>query len=209
VGLVPSSKCFVCCDRFITGTEEVKWISKQNLLVNHERLIDNEISEGLKNCYKVFDPALQHLLLSPRARVNVREEYICCSQCSDSLRPHRKKKFPPKYSISNRSAIGILPPEILSLFTDVANPLIAPVRSFAYVMSFTGGAHKWITGAFTFFSNNVEQNVGALQQHMNLTGTSSVYVILSGRFTPNQRTIIKKKNHAKLRLKNFYKFTTG
>jgi hypothetical protein len=68
-------------------------------------------------------------------------------------------------------------------------------------MSFTGGAHKSITGAFTFFSNNVEQNVGALEQHMNLTGQSSVYVIMSGRFTPNQRTIIRKR--CKLEVENF------
>ena len=118
-----------------------------------------------------------------------------------SLRPHRKKKLPPKFAISNRWAIGNLPPDIAALLTEVTSPLIAPVRPFAYVMSFTGGAHKSITGAFTFFSNNVEQNVGALHQHMTLTGTSSVYVILSGRFTPNQRTIIKKR--CKVEIENF------
>ena len=63
------------CDCFIFGTNEVRWISKQNLLVNHERLVDNELSEGLKACCKVFDPDLQHLLLSPRARVVV---YLYC-----------------------------------------------------------------------------------------------------------------------------------
>jgi hypothetical protein len=165
-GLCHQANVCVCCDRFITGTDEVRWISKQNLLVNHERLIDNELPEGLKNCYKVFDLDLQHLLLSPRARVNVREEYICCSQCSDSLRPHHQKKLPPKFAISNRWAIGNLPSNLMSLVTEVTSPLIAPVRPFAYVMSFTGGAHKSITGAFTFFSNNVEQNVGVLQQHI-------------------------------------------
>jgi hypothetical protein len=200
-GLCHQANVCVCCDRFITGTDEVRWISKRNLLVNQERLVDEELPEGLKDCYKVFDPALQHLLLSPRARVNVREEYVCCSQCSDSLRPHRKKKLPPKFAISNRWAIGNLPPEILELLTEVTSPLISPVRPFAYVMSFTGGAHKSITGAFTFFSNNVEQNVGALEQHMNLTGQSSVYVIMSGRFTPNQRTIIRKR--CKLEVENF------
>ena len=150
-GLCHQANVCVCCDRFITGTDEVRWISKRNLLVNQERLIDEELPEGLKDCYKVFDPALQHLLISPRARVNVREEYMCCSQFSDSLRPHRKKKLPPKFAISNRWAIGSLPPEILELLTEVTSPLISPVRPSAYVMSFTGGAHKSITGAFTFF----------------------------------------------------------
>ena len=60
-------------------------------------------------------------------------------------------------------------------------------------MSFTGGAHKSITGSFTFFNNNIEENAGALNHHTELTGCSTVYVVLSGRFTPAQRTIIRKR----------------
>jgi hypothetical protein len=90
-------------------------------------------------------------------------------------------------------AIGTLPQELLELITEVAGPLIAPVRPFAYVMSFSGGAHKSITGSFTFFSQKVEENVGALNHHTNLTGSPGVYVVMSGRFTPDQRKIIKKR----------------
>jgi hypothetical protein len=60
-------------------------------------------------------------------------------------------------------------------------------------MSFTGGAHKSITGSYTFFGNNVEENMGALGHHVGLTGSSAVYVVMSGRFTPSQRTIVRKR----------------
>jgi hypothetical protein len=91
-GMFHQANICVCCDRFITGVSEIRWIKKQMLLFHHRRLIDDELPEALKNCYKVFDPDLQHLLLSPRARVNIRDEYICCSQCSDSLRSHMRNK---------------------------------------------------------------------------------------------------------------------
>jgi hypothetical protein len=44
-------------------------------------------------------------------------------------------------------------------------------------------------GAFTFFNNNVEENVGALNQHVHSTETSSVYVVMSDFFTQPQRTV--------------------
>ena len=124
----------MCCDRFITRTSEVRWISKTNLLINANRLIDVESPEALNNCYNIVDSTLQHLLLSPRARVNIREEYVCCSQCSDSLHPTPKNTLSPKFSIFNLWAIGTVPPEILALLTEVKGPLAFLVRSFAYVM---------------------------------------------------------------------------
>ena len=104
-----------------------------------------------------------------------------------------RDKPPPKFAISNKWTIGNLPADLLELITEVTGPLISPVRPFAYVMSFTGGAHKSITGSFTFFNNNIEENAGALNHHTELTGCSTVYVVLSGRFTPAQRTIIRKR----------------
>jgi hypothetical protein len=74
----------------------------------------------------------------------------------------------------------------------VTRPLLSPVRPFAYAMSFTGEAHKSITGSYTFLNNNIEENVGALKHHTDLTGCSAVYVVLSRRLTPVSRTIIKK-----------------
>ena len=193
LGMCHQANVCVCCDRFITGTSEVKWINKAVLLCNKDRLQDSELSISLQNCYNVLDVELQHCLLSPRARVNVKDDYMCCSQCYHSLRPHMRDKPPPKFSISNKWAIGNMPSELLELLTEVTGPLISPVRPFAYVMSFTGGAHKSITGSYTFFGNNVEENVGALGHHIGLTGSPSVYIVMSGRFTPSQRTIVRKR----------------
>jgi hypothetical protein len=67
-----------------------------------------------------------------------------------------------------------LPSDLLDTITEVTGPLISPSCPFAYVMSFTGGAHKSITGSFTFFNNNIEENVGALNHHTDLTGSSAV-----------------------------------
>jgi hypothetical protein len=38
------------------------------------------------------------------------------------------------------------------MLSDVTSPLLSPIRPFAYIMSYSGGAHKNITGTFTFFN---------------------------------------------------------
>ena len=193
LGMCHQANVCVCCDRFITGTSDIKWINKAVLLSNKDRLQDSELSNSLNSCYNVLDVELHDLLLSPRARVNVKDDYICCCQCFNSLRPHMREKPPPKFTISNKWSIGNIPSELLELITEVTSPLISPVRPFAYVMSFTGGAHKSITGSYTFFGNNIEEDVGALGHHVGLTGSPSVYIVMSGRFTPSQRTIVRKR----------------
>jgi hypothetical protein len=179
-GMCHQANVCVCCDRFTTRTSEIKWINKTVLLIHEKRLQDSDLSCLLQNCYNVLDPGLQHCLLLPRARVNANDEYTCCTQCSDSLRPHMREKPPLKFAISNKWAIGNMPPKILDLVTEVTGPLTGPVHPFVYVMSFTGGAHKSITGSNTFFGNNIEENMGELGHHVGLTGSSAVYVVMSG-----------------------------
>lgn len=82
----------VVCDRFITGTADIKWIYKQTLLEHGKRLKDSELTEPVKQCYKVLDADLKHLLLSPRARSTTEDNYNCCWQCYRSLRQDRKNK---------------------------------------------------------------------------------------------------------------------
>ena len=55
-GMFHQANVCVCCDRFITGVSEVKWIKKQILLLHHRRLMDDELPKALKDCYRVFDP---------------------------------------------------------------------------------------------------------------------------------------------------------
>jgi len=139
----------------------------------------------------VIDPDLHHLLLSPRARVKKNGDYLCCSQCERALRNDRLDKNPPKFAIANNFAIGSLPKNLLSLVTDVTSPLLSPVRPFAYILSYSGGAHKVITGSFSFFNQSIEKNIGALNFHRQSTNSNNVYVVISGNFTPNQRQIIR------------------
>jgi hypothetical protein len=103
-------------------------------------------------------------------------------------------KNPPKYAIANNFAIGILPQQLSGLLTDVTSPLLSTVRPFVYMMSYSSGAHKSITGTFPFFNQSVEKNSGALNFHSNTTGNNTVYVVLSGNFTPAQRNIVKTRS---------------
>ncbi len=79
--------------------------------------------------------------------------------------------YPPKYVVSNNFAIGTLPTHLMSYLTGVTGPLLAPVRPFSYVMSYSGGFHK----AY----QNVERHIGALNFHGAISGSMNVFVIRS------------------------------
>jgi hypothetical protein len=135
----------------------------------------------------VSDPELHDMLLSPRARFENSGEYLCCHQCERALQNDRLDKNPPKF------AIGTLPDQFSNMFSDVTSPLLSPIRPFAYIMSYSGGAHKTITGTFTFFNQSVEKTTRVLNFHYNISRNSNVYVLLSGSFKPNQRNFIKSR----------------
>jgi hypothetical protein len=129
----------VCCDRFICGTEELLWINKCLLLRQKQRLMIPDIKDGLKACYEVHDPDLKHLLLSPRARIRVNDEYLCCSQCHRSLQNDMLDKLPPKFAIANNFAIGLLTDNLSSKINEITSPMLSPVRPYAYVLSYWWG----------------------------------------------------------------------
>jgi hypothetical protein len=151
---------YVICDHFITGTAELFWIHKSKLLQHKSRLQNQDLDPNLQQCYKVDDHELDGLLLSPRARVKITGEYLCCSQCNRALKVNKMDKNPPKFAIANNFAIGSLPHYLPNLLTDVTSPLLSPIRPFVYVMSYYGGAHNSITGSYSFFNQDVEKIVG-------------------------------------------------
>jgi hypothetical protein len=181
----------VCCDWFICGTDELHWIKKNTLLQQKSRLILPNLNNQLQSCYTVLDPELQGLLLSPRASFTRNGEYLCCSQCFKLLAHDELNKNPPKFAIANNFAIGVLPSPLSDSLTEVTSPLLSPVRPYAYVLSYSGGAHMAISGSFSFFIQPVEKDVGALHSHSMLTNDSDVYVVMSGNFIPAQRHIVK------------------
>jgi hypothetical protein len=71
--------------------------------------------------------------------------------------------------------------------------MLSPVRPFAYVLSYCGGAHKAISGSFSFFNQSPENLMGSLKSHSSITKTNNVYIVLCGNFTPVQKHIIKNR----------------
>jgi hypothetical protein len=85
------------------------------------------------------------LLLSPRTRFTTNGEYICVVH--RYLKNDKLGKNTPKFAISNNFA---LPSPLQDLLTEVRIPLLFPVRPYAIVLSYRGGAHKAISGSFSF-----------------------------------------------------------
>ena len=77
--------------------------------------------------------------------------------------------------------------------TDLLAAIIAPVRPFMHVLSYSGGQHKSIKGNVTFFQNNVFHTGSVLNNYLKTGANPNVYCVLCGRFTPKQREIINKK----------------
>ncbi len=71
--------------------------------------------------------------------------------------------------------------------------MVAPVRAFNYFLSFSLSKEQRITGNFTFFSQDVPENIGALRYTGSMNNNPSIYVILSGSFTPPQLEKIRKQ----------------
>jgi flagellar biosynthesis GTPase FlhF len=144
----------VVCDRFIIEFDNITWVKKEVLLKHVHRLgrhafeVHNAmvLPDSLKKQYMVEDDELKHLLLSPRARRREDDgSYMCCKQCSDSLRDHMlKSSSPPRHAIANELVIGCIPEDILSEeeITDVLAAMLATVRPFIHVVSFSLGGNQ-------------------------------------------------------------------
>ena len=194
-------KACVCvvCDRLIKGTAPVRYLKKQDLLRNENVLSVTffnsttgiPISEMLRNQYKLDDPYLNALLLSPRSG-NTYDGYMCCQQCYDVLIKKSIKTKPPKYAISNGNAIGYVPAWVVEEITEILSALVARIQILSYVFNYYGGAHKAIKGSHMFFINDPEY-IGASFQHLVESTKSKVYTMITGRMTVNQRQIVRQR----------------
>ena len=78
-------------------------------------------------------------------------EYMCCASCQRSLLLPRVT-VPPRFAISNGWTIGEIPKNISNgIFDELTSALLAPIRPFAYIISYTGGGEKKLQGHYTFF----------------------------------------------------------
>ena len=197
-----SHKACVCviCDRFIKGTNTVKFVSSQQLR-RHSHVLDveffnnctnNPINDTLRKQYRVDDEELKDLLLSPRS-TKTNDGYMCCNTCYTFVaRKNSDETKPPKDAISNGNAIGSIPTNIVENISEVLAASIARVRTLSYVFNYFGGAHKAIKGSHMFFVNDPEF-IGATFNHIIEGTQKSVYTMITGRVTPNQRTIVKRR----------------
>ena len=107
----------IVCDCLIIGMEEVKFIEKNQLLINSSKLCMSayeqyyhcvSLHKELVKQYQVDDDDLKHLLLSLRAYHDGRG-YECAGTCSRNLLATKKESDeynPPKYAIASGFAIG-------------------------------------------------------------------------------------------------------
>ena len=215
-------KCYhanvcVICDCIILDTKRMERIDKDDLISKKDKLStqnymehfgEESLNEILVSQYRVNDPDLNDLLLSPRSRYNATKGgYECCVSCYTSLRSNVQSC--PKYSIANGFAIGHLPSwlhykdssnEDVSVrfdpekdLSDLLCAAISPVRPFGYVHAYSGGCQKKIKGHFSLFSVDQTHVGGVFNKFRDEGGSKNIYVVLCGRMTPAQKSLIKRK----------------
>ena len=142
---------------------------------------------------------LADMLLSPRATTRDFDDKGTCysgyKRCTLAMTEAKKDSKPPKFSIANGWAIGHLPEEFDDV-SDVVALLIAPVRPFAYILSFKGGSSKKLKGTFTFYENHVCQTNTIMEDLQKRLENQSIYCVMCGRFTPEQKKLARLKAHA-------------
>ena len=211
----------IVCDCHIIGTEEIKWVSKQELEESGDRLsvasyqeyYSTYLNRDLVEQYQVVDPDLHGLLLSPRAyKRHYSDEYHCCVSCYNSIVRGNKEErsSPPKFAIANGFAIGYIPREIKRRcpvlnrthreiipekdLDDVICAAISTRRPFGYVFSYIGGAQKSIKGHFSIFAVDQSHVGGVLKKYRNIGNThKNIFVVLCGRMTPQQKGIVRRQ----------------
>ena len=77
--------------------------------------------------------------------------------------------------------------------TDLLKAMLAPVRPYGCVYSYTGGSQKSIKGNYQFFE--MDQNrLGAVVNHLNQAGIGEhIYCVLCGRMTLDQKQIVRRR----------------
>ena len=211
-------KAYVCivCDCVILGTEPLKTINRDDLRKHKHRLgVDEyqqfhgyELTDLTKHQYCVN--GFPKMLLSPRSRMIGKGKWVICGHCKYSMKPRHIFKGPPKFAIANGFAIGEFPNSIPKHnaektgawreanpeeeLTDEMRALIAARRPYGCVITYGGGKQKSIYGTYSIYETDVSEIGGVFNHAREKFGLAKdLYVMLCGRFTPQQREIISKR----------------
>ncbi len=132
---------------------------------SYERYYETVLAPEVRNQYMINDGNLKDLLLSPRLRKNQNgySTYSCCF--SGMQQNMTRKRFPPKFAIAKGFVIGSMP-KVLQLTTangekktkaiaehelsDLLKAMMAPVRPYGLIFSYTGGAQNSLRGIYIF-----------------------------------------------------------
>jgi hypothetical protein len=132
----------------------------------------------------IDDGNLKELLLSPRSKKN-QNGYYTCSCCFSGMQPKMiRNKFPPKFAIAHGFVIGSMPQgqqwttadgdkksRVIAEheFNDLLKAMMAPVRPYGLIFSYTGGAQKSLRGNNHFF-RWIRTELGGVIHQLNKSG---------------------------------------
>jgi hypothetical protein len=72
--------------------------------------------------------------------------------------------------------------------------MMAPVRPYGLIFSYTGGAQKSLRGNYQFFEM-VQNRIGGVANQLNKSGIGEhIYCVLCGRMTPDQKKIVRERS---------------
>jgi hypothetical protein len=117
-----------------------------------------------------------------------------------------RKRCPPKCAIANGFVIGSMP-KVIQLTTadgeqkakviaehelsDLLKAMMAPVRPYGSIFSYSGGAQKSLRGNYRFFEMDQNRIVGVINQ-LNKSGIGEhIYCVLCDKMTPDQKRIVR------------------
>jgi len=225
-GIFQAHVC-IACDRHIIGTEEICYLTKAHLEKSIHRLGIESYNEYYHGEYKF--PKLHHelvkqykvegmegLLLSQRSQYShVHGGYEACQSCHDSLKKSSSTKSPPRFAIANGFVIGQIPrvfkirdkngieEEVVvneGEINDIVRAMLAPTRAYGYTFSYFAGAQQSIQGHYAFYEVDQTLMASVYNRIQESGANPHVHIVLGGRFTPSQKTIVRKKTTVNTKL---------
>lgn len=202
-------KVCAICDNFVTIDNPESTISAAKLAKYCERS-GAKVSDALEffpeplvSTYKNVHPLLSNYVLSPLLKLKKlstsEELVIICHLCNTAYNIHitkyggetSKKNIPcPPRAIWNGNFVGEIPDVLLSL-TLAEAALISPNRILSHGMVVYADQHRGVYGWHALYENNVESNLGNIDQLIRAGLKGEMVCVLCGPFTRAQQTVLR------------------
>ncbi len=151
--------------------------------------------QGLLAEYRIDHPLLLKVLLSPRGYDSNLQSLGICKECRSALSKKKAKGVPPKFSIANGFAIGLLPEKLWDKATPIDFRLTAKKTLAASRLLISGGPHGHLKGHVTIFDNNMTTAAEVLPRLFNVGDTpEELYVVFAGTNADRDRLLCLRRN---------------